>query len=91
MCDKCSRSKNQRNVIRLLQGFNRNRAIGEKNVQRTSFRRTASAGGNLDPASTISVESIDLDFDLDIDVDPNLDVDPDFNLDSDSRTWIPAI
>ena len=48
-------------------------------------------GGILTPRVRVSVESIDLDFDIDIDLDPNLDVDPDFNLDSDSRTWIPAI
>ena len=40
-------------------------------------------GGILTPRVRVSVESIDLDFDLDIDLDPNLDVDPDFNLDSD--------
>jgi len=48
-------------------------------------------GGILTPRVRVSVESIDLDFDLDIDLDPNLDVDPDFNLDADSRTWIRAI
>ena len=45
----------------------------------------------MTPRVRVSVESIDLDFDLDIDLDPNLDVDPDFNLDADSRTWIRAI